>query len=325
MSAYAIQARPIAVELHALLRDLDPARWRDDMEAAFRERVEKIRAGLTELRSISSPDEGLALIAERISELEGLLAAHAATLSARVAATREEWMGFRARLLQSYDQLARSLCAEDVHVPALRPTNYRRNALHACSGLVTLAVIAAVPSPSWLRAGAAIFFVYAWCMELLKRRSSSINDRLMAFYGPVAHPHEWYRVNSATWYCTALMALALIGSPVVGAVGVLVLAFGDPAAALVGRRWGRTKLAHGRSLEGSLTFVGVSWAVAFCGLAVVFPEIGAPAAALLAAAGAISGAVAELFSRRIDDNLSIPVVAGVVTWAVAVLAGVPLG
>jgi dolichol kinase len=324
MSAYALQARPIAVELHAILRDLDPARWREDMETALRARLQEIQVKLEELRAMNPPDEALDRLKERISELESLLASHTATLQARVVATREEWMGFRASLQPAYESLANSLAAWDIHVPALRPTNYRRNLLHAGAGVGIMFIIAAAPSIGWLRVLAGVFFVYAWSMEGLRRRNSGLNDRLMAMYGTFAHPHEWYRVNSATWYCTALLMLSLMGSQVIGALAVMVLAFGDPAAALVGRRWGRIRLLNGRSLEGSLTFVAAGWVAAFGAIVLLFGEVGVGAAALMALAGAVVGAVAELVSRKIDDNLSIPAAAGLAAWAMAALIGAPL-
>lgn len=323
-AALALQARPIAVELHALLRDLDPARWREDMEAALRERVTELRSSLEALRDSSSADEALARLTARVTELEALLRSQAAGLSEPAALTRDEWVQFGARLRPAYESLRQSLHAEDIHVPSLRPTNYRRNLLHFSSGFVALGIIVAVPSPLWMIAIAGGFFVYAWTMELVRRYSPKLNERLMRFYGPIAHPHEWTRVNSATWYCTALLGLALTGSLEICTVAVLVLGAGDPLAAIVGRRWGRTKLLHGRTLEGSLAFVAAGGTLAFGGLALFFPALGLPAAAALAFSGAIAGAVAELLSRRVDDNLTIPIAAGLAAWAMTTLLTLPL-
>jgi dolichol kinase len=56
--------------------------------------------------------------------------------------------------------------------------------------------------------------------------------------------------------------------------------------------------------------------VAFAGLMVFHPALGLSAAALIALAGAVAGAVAELVSLRVDDNFSIPVSAAVGAWVV---------
>jgi dolichol kinase len=294
-ASYSLAARPIVVELHAVLRDLDPASLRDGMEAALRVRLGALREKLEAMRSMSAQDDSLERLRAQLAELERILRSAAAE-------TREDWIALGKRLRPAYEQLRVSLLGYDIHVPALRPTNYRRNLLHVCSGFFALTVILGVPSPAWMIAITAVFFLYAWPMEFLRHRHPKINERVMTFYGPIAHPHEKDRINSATWYATALMGLALTGSTVTCAVAVLVLGIGDPAAAIVGRRFGRTKLINGRSLEGSLTFVASAGAVALTALLIFFPELTVAQAVLLAFGGALGGAVAELLSRRVDDN-----------------------
>ena len=97
----------------------------------------------------------------------------------------------------------------------------------------------------------------------------------------------------------------------VASLGIAVLGFADPAAAIIGRRYGRIKLVNGRTLEGTATFVAVGTLVAVPWLALVWGMD--PGLALkLGFFGALAGGVAELFSRRVDDNLSIPVAASLV-------------
>jgi dolichol kinase len=141
----------------------------------------------------------------------------------------------------------------------------------------------------------------------------------MALFGKLAHVHERYRVNSATWYATALMLLSLWSSSAVSAIAVVVLGVGDPVAAMVGRRFGRTRLRAGRSLEGSLGFVGSAFVVAWVVAVLLLPG-SLSAHLLIALVAAISGAVAEIFSTRLDDNLTIPLsVAASVTALQALL------
>ncbi len=252
----------------------------------------------------------------RLTEIEETMRGQLASSSAR---TREQWMALRSALLPGYEALRAVLGMEAVHVPALRPTNYRRSLVHVTSGFVALAIINLLPNALWMKSIAGAFFVYAWLAEFLRRRSPAVNARIMAFYGPVAHPHEWHRVNSATWYCTALLVIALSGSSLVCSVAVLVLGVGDPAAALVGRRWGRTKLVNGRSLEGTATFVLVATLVAGLLCAMIYNQIGAGLVFAIAGGGALAGAIAELFSRKLDDNLTIPIAAGAAAWALSLV------
>jgi dolichol kinase len=145
-----------------------------------------------------------------------------------------------------------------------------------------------------------------WTMETVRRLSPEANRKLMLFWAPVAHPHEYHGVNSATWYCTALVLLALFAPIRSAEVGVLVLGLADPAAGLIGRRFGRTRLRANRSLEGSLGFLVVGAVAAAAWLAVMHA---APlsAIAVIAAVGGLVGALTELGSTRLDDNFTIPV------------------
>ena len=53
----------------------------------------------------------------------------------------------------------------------------------------------------------------------------------------------------------------------------------------------------------------VGAAVSFAALRVWHPELSTQHALLVAGAAALPAAIAELFARRIDDNLAIPVAA----------------
>ena len=107
-------------------------------------------------------------------------------------------------------------------------------------------------------------------------------------------------------------------------VAIYTLAVADPLAAVVGIRHGRRRIAHNRSLEGSLAFFGATVVIAALVLG-----LGADASplAIAGASGtiALGAAGCELLPLRIDDNLTIPLFVGFTTWIVAALFGVPLG
>jgi phytol kinase len=92
--------------------------------------------------------------------------------------------------------------------------------------------------------------------------------------------------------------------------GVGTLALADPAAAMVGRRWGQRRLhplGHGRTLEGSIAFfivaaIVVGYVAAFQGETVLPLR-------LSVACGA-AGALAEMLAPPGWDNLAVPVVVG---------------
>ncbi len=107
------------------------------------------------------------------------------------------------------------------------------------------------------------------------------------------------------------------GGKAATAAGLLALAWGDAAAALVGKRWGRRRYRVGegwRSLEGSAAMFAFSLvAVAAAGLVVA--RRGYPAPVLIAAAAAAT--LLEAGSRRGLDNLLVPVGTAGLVWALA--------
>ncbi len=221
--------------------------------------------------------------------------------------------------LGSLDDAAGQGHGEAAAVPRSRPTNYRRNAFHIGSGLGALLAFEHVLTPFWARSLAGAAFTIGWSLELGRVFSPRINVFCMWLFKHVAHPHEAVRVNSATWFTSAVLGLAWFAPDFHGGLGLLVLALGDPAAAVIGKRWGRTRLVSGKSLEGSLAFVVVAGLAGVLYLAGWHPELGAAARWAIAGAAAVAGAVVELLSGRLDDNLTIPLAAAGVAMAVHAL------
>ena len=306
--ALTLESQQLAGELYHLLRAIDPARWQDDIEQALHRRLDGIRQRL----------DGLLrrLDGDRFASLKTPLLTLAALLekSAPTEQVEEAWNEFRLAALPVYEELAAGLKGFDIHVPSLRPTNYSRNALHAAGGLATALLILHVLTPTTMLLGAGSAAIGAWGLEISRRLSPTINDLCMKVLGRFAHPHETWRVNSSTWYVTAMLGLALTGDVMLAALSTAILAFADPAAAVIGRRFGRTNLVNGRSLEGSLAFVLVGTLVSLAVLSVYYPTFSLTTAALIALSAAVPSALAELFSRRIDDNLSIPLSAASGVW-----------
>ncbi|MEZ4238048.1 MAG: hypothetical protein R3F59_18260 [Myxococcota bacterium] len=137
-----------------------------------------------------------------------------------------------------------------------RPPNLLRNVYHALNAVVVVFLVQYVLVTPALRIGVATAGVCAaWSMELARRLDPRVNALLMALFAKVAHPHEAVRINSATWYTTAILVLALLFPVPAGVAGLLVLGFGDPAASAIGQRIGRHRPPGGRSVEGSFAFV----------------------------------------------------------------------
>lgn len=170
-----------------------------------------------------------------------------------------------------------------------------RKASHVAVGL------AALPLP-WLFTSEAPVFALALaaCAGLLALRTV---PALRARYGCALHGIA--RASFGEFAFTAGVALAFAlahDHPAAYVAAILTLAFGDTAAAFVGRRFGRHAYAVGharKSLEGSCAFFAV--AVLVCAL---LPGAGSVAAV---AAFALATTLAEAFAGDGLDNAAIPV------------------
>lgn len=286
-------------DLRDALSRIDPASWREELETAVRARVESARERLQRIAD-ADRSPGMNAARERVTALLATLDALPAPREAALTA----WTNFRAAASQRVDSLNETL--RELSAAKARPSNLARSFFHAMSGLTAVGAIALVADRRWLISIVVPWACFAWGSEILRRRFRGANVRLMRVLGPIAHPHEWHRVNSATWFITALLILASVAPLRSAALGCVVLALGDPAAAMVGRRWGRLKIAQNRTLEGALTFAAVGTLASLAVLAVL---PGAPTSHLaLALTAGVVGALTELYSGRVDDNLSIPLV-----------------
>ncbi len=335
--ALALDSRDIALDLHGLLKDLDPARWRDGLEAAVRERLDELQARITgleeqfdDLRETCTDEtqavvtETLTALDERFASLSELVREYAPADGLPMPDLRKEWMTFRARLQPAYEGLADGLRLVDIHVPSLRPTNYARNVFHVAMALMCLVLVEMVLPVAWMRLAALCVAASAWLMELGKRRNARVDRLTWQVLGKMGHPYERRRINSATWFSTGLFTLSLTGSHLVCALSLAVLGLADPAAGLVGRRWGRIKLVRGRSLEGTTAFVVAGTVACLATLGIWHASLGWPLALGLTASAVLPAAFAELYSRRIDDNLLVPMAAAAGAAAFAMIAGILL-
>lgn len=134
---------------------------------------------------------------------------------------------------------------------------------------------------------------------------------------------ETVRESAMIPFAIAVLLTILTLPKMAALVAIYTLAIADPLAAIVGIRFGRRRLVLNRTLEGSLAFFAATTTIS----AVVFEwGIGPPEMRLAAISFSIGllSAVFELIPLRLDDNLTIPLFVGSVTWFIATVAGVVL-
>jgi len=125
-------------------------------------------------------------------------------------------------------------------------------------------------------------------------------------FGKLTRKREERRLTGASVLMLGQTATALVFPPSVVPVAMTFGVLGDVAAALVGRRFGHVHWYQGKSVAGSLACLVASFFGGFvwCTL---------PPVVVLA--GAFAAALAEGFLVALDDNLTIPLLGGLVMWA----------
>jgi dolichol kinase len=112
--------------------------------------------------------------------------------------------------------------------------------------------------------------------------------------------HEKYGLIGSSYFIFgALLSIILFPKPVAIA-SLYILIVCDAAAAIVGTGWGQTRI-YNKSLEGSLAF--------FLSGMIVIP-FAMPDHLLWGALAVLGAALVELLPTGLDDNLTIPLVAG---------------
>jgi phytol kinase len=104
------------------------------------------------------------------------------------------------------------------------------------------------------------------------------------------------------------------------ATGILVLGYGDGLAAVIGKKFGKKKLIHGKSLLGSSVMFIVSILVTITVLLIYQPALPLYVFILTVILVAITATLVELFTPKGLDNLTIPLA---VTLLVTLLTFLP--
>jgi len=230
--------------------------------------------------------------------------------SPRAGVLRQRWrrLGYNYEAMLRHIHRARLTVPDEIKLGHLKPKNYWRNLFHISCGSLGVFLYQFVFSRDqilWVGGSVLTLFIL---MEVSRRTSPAINRwYLDGLFGRISRPNEAHRIPAATWFMAALFLGVLILPQHAIELGTLALAFGDPAASIVGKRWGKTKLVGEKTIVGTVAFVVAAMAA---GVLFLF-LIGKPELWTLVPAVALAGATAEVFCDRIDDNFTIPLAGGI--------------
>jgi len=128
-------------------------------------------------------------------------------------------------------------------------------------------------------------------------------------FGTILRRHELKDFTGATYLLFASLLCIAFFEPKIAAAAIAFLSIGDTFAALIGINFGKRKfIRNNKSLEGSLAcfasclLFGLWW-------------LNSP---WLASIGALAATAAELGNIQLDDNIKIPLTAGLVMTIVSI-------
>ncbi len=194
-----------------------------------------------------------------------------------------------------------------------------RKIWHA-AGVTLMAVVYQMSGhqKSWLILAIAAIVIIPF--DTLRKNNEKLNAFAIRAFGPVMRSHEANHLSGLSYLIMGGIVLMLFADKHIVTLTLLFLAFGDPAASFFGIRYGRDKIFANKSLQGTLG----AFAVCTVTAAVYYYNQNLMTERLLIVAplsGAI-GAIAELFPfGKLDDNLTFPVVSGLLLWALFHLFG----
>jgi dolichol kinase len=183
---------------------------------------------------------------------------------------------------------------------------------HLFATFLTALVIYFLPGPwaAWLLAALAWTAIAA---ELLRRRIPFLNTALCKLFMPPMRSNEWVDLTGATYIAAAAFALAASFPRSVTLAALSYLAVGDAASAAM-NTWLRQQpgflTRFARSSICLLACVGTAFLMHLAGLPL-------PLGALVL--GAVASTTGETVTIDVNDNLLMPILAGLVMWAASSL------
>lgn len=142
-------------------------------------------------------------------------------------------------------------------------------------------------------------------VDLLRHYHSGMTSLFQRYFlGTVLREEERDTLMGSTYFLFSSILVILFFPKSIAIVSLLILILSDTAAALVGKGIGRIRI-FGKTLEGSLAFLVSSLFIVW-----VYPDLNRFWGSL----AALGTTLMELLPVRVDDNLTIPLVAGAIMF-----------
>ena len=149
------------------------------------------------------------------------------------------------------------------------------------------------------------FFLCFLTVDLLRHFHSGLASLFRKyFFGRVLREEEKPTLMGSTYFLFSTILTILLFPKSIAIASLLILIVADTAAALVGRGIGRISI-FGKTLEGSLAFFLSSLLIVW-----IYPNLNRCSGSL----AALGATVIEILPIKVNDNLTIPLVAGAIMF-----------
>ena len=149
------------------------------------------------------------------------------------------------------------------------------------------------------------FFICLLLVDLLRHFHSGLASLFRKyFFGRVLREEEEPTFMGSTYFIFSTILTILLFPKSIAIASLLILILADTSAALIGKGVGRVSI-YGKTLEGSLAFLLTSLLIVW-----IYPNLNRFSGSL----GALGATIIEILPIKINDNLTIPLVAGAIMF-----------
>jgi dolichol kinase len=149
------------------------------------------------------------------------------------------------------------------------------------------------------------FFLCFLLVDLLRHFHSGLASLFRKyFFGKVLREEENPTFMGSTYFLFSTILTVLLFPKSIAIASLLILILADTSAALIGKGVGRVSI-YGKTLEGSLAFLLTSLLIVW-----IYPNLNRFSGSL----AALGATVIEILPIKINDNLTIPLVAGAIMF-----------
>ena len=149
-----------------------------------------------------------------------------------------------------------------------------------------------------------LFATITFCiLDFSRKHKPSLQKFYLNYFGIITRPNEQNTVSGATWIFIGSTITIMAFNENIAIISLLIMSISDSAAAIIGIKYGKTKLFN-KSLEGSIAFLFTTALIVF---------ILSPAYFIINIFSVLTATFIELLSTpTLNDNLLIPISTGII-------------